>query len=96
MVECLLDSFVTPAGITQLMAGEKMDVDQAGEAPSGVDDDEAPHRQPFSDASMSYASLNKFVVKVKSDDGEQEAQFVLRRRGIGWKLTEIVLPLDSM
>jgi hypothetical protein len=30
---------------------------------------------------------------VTNEDGEQ-VKFVLRRRGIGWKLTDIIIPQD--
>jgi len=88
MVDKMVEAYVTPAGITQLMAGEKPKPAQGGESGGGSG------RKPLSDASMSYESLDKFVVKVKGGTGE-EGKFVLRRRGIGWKLTEIIVPLDK-
>ena len=42
---------------------------------------------------MSYESLNKFVVKVKNEDGG-EVRLVLRRQGIGWRITDIIVPQD--
>jgi Protein of unknown function (DUF2939) len=84
MVDKMVETFVTPVGITQLMAGEKPQPTE-GEKSGGNS-----ARKPLSDASMSYESLNKFVVKVKGDNGE-EGKFVLRRRGISWKLTEIIV-----
>ena len=62
MVDKMVDAFVTPAGITQLMAGEKPQ-------PQALQDEESSSstsRKPFSDASMSYESFNKFVVTVES------------------------------
>jgi hypothetical protein len=50
-------------------------------------------RKPLEDASMFYESLDKFVVKIKGADGG-DGTFVLRRKGIGWKLTEIIIPLE--
>ena len=88
MVDKMVEAYVTPAGITQLMAGEKPKPTREGESGSGSG------RKPLSDASMSYESLDKFVVKVKSDTDE-EGKFILRRRGIGWKLTEIIVPLGK-
>jgi hypothetical protein len=89
MVDKMVDAYVTPVGITQLMAGEKPHPRED----SGGESSNSPDRKPLSDASMSYESLDKFVVKVKGDDGD-EAKFVLRRRGIDWKLTDIVIPLE--
>ena len=89
MVDKMVDAYVTPVGITQLMAGEKP-------RPGAANDDGSADRSdpgPLSDASMSYESLDKFVVKVKGTDGGG-AKFVLRRRGITWKLTDITIPLQ--
>jgi hypothetical protein len=88
MIDKMVDAYVTPAGITQLMAGEKPQP-RAEQGDSGAGKTE---RRPLSDASMSYESFDKFVVKVNVEDGG-ESKFVLRRRGIGWKLTDIVIPL---
>lgn len=88
MVDKMVDTFVTPAGITQLMSGEKPNPTESGESAG------ASAREPFAKASMSYESLSKFVVTVKGDTGD-EGKFVLRRRGIGWKLTEILIPIKS-
>lgn len=88
MVDKMVDAVVTPAGITQLMSGEKPNPTENGESAG------ATAREPFAKASMSYESLSKFVVTVKGDTGD-EGKFVLRRRGIGWKLTEILIPIKS-
>jgi hypothetical protein len=88
MIDKTVDAYMTPAGIIELMQDEKPDPESGGEGSSG-----SSSREPFSNASMSYESLSKFVITVK-DDGE-EVKFVLRRRGIGWKLTEIILPLEK-
>ncbi len=89
MVDKMVDAYVTPAGITQLMAGEKPQL----EAEQGDGGGGTTERELLSDASMSYESLNKFVVKVKDEDGG-EGKFVLRRQGISWKLTDIIIPLE--
>lgn len=89
MVDKMVDAYVTPAGITQLMAGEKPQ--PGAEKDSG--NAGSPERKPLSDASMAYESLDKFVVKVKGNDGG-EGKLVLRRRGLSWKLTDIIIPLE--
>jgi Protein of unknown function (DUF2939) len=86
MVDKMVEAHVTPACITQLMVGEKPKPTEEGESGG------SSARKPLSDASMSFESLNKFVVQVKDDNGK-ESKFVLRRRGISWKLTEIIVPL---
>lgn len=87
MVDKMVDAYVTPAGITQLMAGEKPGTSQVEDGSGRTSS------KPLAIASMSYESLDKFVVLVKGDDGEG-AKFVLRRRGLGWKLTDIIVPLE--
>lgn len=120
LVDKVVDAYVTSAGITQLMAGEKPQPGskpappggKPGEAPSGGpagpggpagagggsggtgaggSGPEGAERKPLADATMSYESLDKFVVRAKGKDGT-EGRFVLRRRGLGWQLTEIILP----
>lgn len=89
MVDRIVDAYVTPAGLAQLMAGEKpeLESDPRYEAP------EKSQREPLANASMSYESFDKFAVRIVNADG-QEAKFVLRRRGFGWKLTAIIAPLE--
>ena len=86
MVDKMVEAYVTPACITQLMAGEKPKPTEEGESGG------SSARKPLSDASMSFETLNKFVVQVKDNNGK-ESTFVLRRRGISWKLTEIIVSL---
>ncbi|WP_116474252.1 DUF2939 domain-containing protein [Zobellella maritima] len=99
MVDGLVDTYMTPAGIEQLMRGETPapgipNRSSVSHQPQG-DAQSAPYppNKPFADARMGYASLNTFVVTMK-DENEEEAKFILRRRGLEWKLTEILLPLD--
>lgn len=83
MVDSMVNSVVTPTVVARLMSGEKTRAGQdLGRASSSG-------RKPLADASMSYETLNKFVVAVKTDEGG-EVKFVLRRRGLNWKLTEII------
>ena len=85
MAEKMVDVYVTPAGITELMSGEKL----SSEPEVGSSDSEPPS-EPFANASMSYESFNKFSVTIKDKKSSGEVKFILRRRGIGWKLTEII------
>lgn len=88
VVDKMVEAYVTPAGITQLMSGEKPKSAEGERAGSSYG------HKPLSDAAMSYESIDKFVVKVKGVTNE-EGKFILRRRGIGWKLTEIIIPLNK-
>jgi hypothetical protein len=89
VIDKAIDVYVTPAGIAQLMAGENLqpDTDREGGRHDSAD------REPLSEASMSYEAISKFSVRVKNEDGE-EVKFVFRRRGIGWKMTDIIIPPD--
>ncbi|MBL1376584.1 DUF2939 domain-containing protein [Zobellella iuensis] len=99
VVDGLVDTYVTPAGIEQLMRGETPapGIPRSEPPPAGNGNDTGKpgpeRRKPFSDAAMGYRSLNHFVVTMTDDSGKQ-AEFILSRRGLGWKLTAIVLPLD--
>ena len=87
LVDKLVDAYVTPAGLIALMSGARIESGRISEL-----DGQADENQPFSNPSLSYESLNKFSVGVVSSEAEEEVKFILRRDGIGWKLTEIVLP----
>ena len=87
VVDKAVDVYVTPSGVTQLMQGHK---------PQPAEDNapaSSQERKPLADATMGYQSLNSFVVKAPNDDAEI-TQFVLSRRGLGGKLTEIIVPMD--
>lgn len=83
LVDQMVDAFVSPAGITRLMAGANLSAEDMDSGSYGKD--------PFADASMGYQSFDKFAVKVKDDAGDESA-FILQRRGIGWKLTDVRMP----
>lgn len=82
LAEKMVDAYVTPAGITRLMAGSSL---------SSKGDTSSYGSNPLADATMSYQTFDKFAVTVKDDDGGNVA-FILRRRGMGWKLTDIIIP----
>jgi hypothetical protein len=83
MVEKVVDTVATPEGITRLMAGGNLEPNNTNSSNNEGD--------PFSVVSKGYTSFDTFTVTVKGDDGK-DAKFILHRRGIGWKLTDIVLP----
>ena len=88
IVDRLVEAYVTPAGISRLMSGESVDASDKDQASNNFGSN------PWSNATMSYESLNKFVVTVNAGT-DNEGRFILRRRGIGWKLTEILIPLKN-
>lgn len=87
LVEKMVDVYVTPSGITELMSGSAPTTTRSGKTVEGGG------TKPFNDAKLSYESLDKFTVKLKSNEN-QEFKFVLRRRGIEWKLTEIIVQIE--
>ena len=88
MADAFLEAYVTPAGITQMMAA-----DQPGT--EGQETGDEPRCRPMSGGSMSYESLNKFVVSSESAVGG-ECKVVLRRQGVSWKVTEIILQIGQL
>jgi hypothetical protein len=86
LLEGTLDALVTPAGLADLAKGRV----------PGDDDPPEPSeaRQPFSSARIDRESLDRFSAWVPAENGG-EIRFVFRRQGLGWKLTEIILPASS-
>jgi hypothetical protein len=89
VVDKMVETYVTPASIAQIMAGKKPNAKQDETASNSTD------KKPLEGASASYESINRFVVTLQSQS-EKETQFILQRRGIGWKVTEIILPIDQL
>lgn len=89
VVDKLVDAYVTPAGVAELMAGGNPKKPQPP-TPAGPENEAGGDaRQPLAQADMGYRSWNRFVVTAHGRGGD--TQFVLGRRGLGWKLTEIIL-----
>lgn len=91
VVDRMVDAYVTPAAIGEMMRGAPADAPAPtrDESPSPPPDAE---QAPLADARMGYRGLSRFVIEVEERQKGETAQFVLRRRGLGWQLTEILLP----
>ena len=91
MVDGIVDSFVTPAGLASLMGGEKPSNKKAGRSDAG-----GQHGKDhlLENARYAYDSVNKFSVWVPTNDGE-EIRFILQRDGLSWKLVRLVLPMSE-
>lgn len=87
MVEGMVDAFVTPASITEMMKGEAPNEARKQSSSEGAEPGDS-----FKDAKLSYKSWDKFTIAVPAEDGKITS-FVLQRRGLGWKLTNIVIPI---
>ena len=81
----LVDNFVTPAGLSKLLSGEKIN---KGETPelSSMDN-------MFNNMSFALKSHNRFHALVEGGNNETVV-LSLKREGLTWKLTNIILPLD--
>ena len=95
LVDKMVDVYVTPAGLTRIMRGESPDgaPGDTTNTTSTASGEDSADSEPFHDASLAFASLSKFTVTVKDKDSDQEIRFILRRSGLSWKMTEILLPL---
>ena len=105
-IDNAVDALVTPAGVARLVSEGYLVVqpgpdeayatdDAAGSAVVGATRGSATgkaRRDPFIGATMSYESFDRFAITVKGADG-RPGRFVLRRAGLGWKLTDIIVPL---
>ncbi|MES2919305.1 MAG: DUF2939 domain-containing protein [Pseudomonadota bacterium] len=77
----VIDAFVTPAGLSQLLKGKAEDADAQPD--------------PFAQADTAFESLSVFRVTLHQADGDRLDLF-LRREGLSWKLYRIDLPLDAL
>ncbi len=84
-VDSVLDSVVTPSGIAR-MADARPPFRGSAERPGGAASDTKLH------VIQSYVSASCFDIVIwPDDDRNATVTFVLRRRGMGWKLTDIRL-----
>jgi len=91
MADDVVDSYITPAGLTKLVSGKKRDRKRN----SGQHPESGGHnRDLFQDARCHYDSLSQFSVRVK-DDKDRDIRFILTRDGLSWKLSNIILPLGK-
>jgi len=87
LVDGMVDSFVTPAGLANLMAGRKPQQSDKKDA----EDSGGTKAKPFQNARYTYDGMGKFSAWVKDEKGE-EVRFVFTRDAFTWKLSNILLP----
>lgn len=75
-----VDAYVTPEGITRLVQGET--------DPSGP----VAQRLERIEATAGYRSLNRFAVVLADPASGDDVELIFERRGLGWKVTEVLLP----
>lgn len=87
-----VDTLVTPMGIAAVLQGRATWKRAIGETVGG--DTYAPPvpAEPLKEAEHHYESLSRFTATVHDENGEPVV-FVITRRGLRWRLTDIRLPL---
>ncbi len=89
----LVDAMVTPAGLGAMMEGRRTWDRATGRPSPGSDEARAqPRERPLHDAKYRFESPSRFTATVRDDDG-RPVVFVMTRRGLRWKLSDIRLPL---
>ena len=78
-------ALVSPSVLASLVEGERSYRAGPGETADVQDD-------LFSAATRSYTHWDRFVVTAPWDT-EESTQFVWRRRGLDWQITNIILPV---
>ncbi len=87
-----VDAMVTPLGIGALLQGRNMWKKSVGETVDGDTYGKPVPADPLKDAEHHYLSLSRFTATVHGQDGKPVV-FVFKRKGLGWKLADIRLPL---
>lgn len=86
IINPLIDTFVSPSGLSMIMKGEKPSLEgkQARNSKSQSD----------ADISMSYDGMNRFIVTItKRNEGEKPLRLIYNREGLfSWRLTAIDIP----
>lgn len=86
IIELLLDAIVTPEGLIAVLNGDPM---------TDVLDQNATQSSSTSantTVSMGYQSLDTFGVTITNTDTQSATTLLLRRDGLSWRLSEILLP----
>jgi len=87
----VVEAMVTPAGLGAMMEGRKV-WDRASGVPMPSRDQPDVRPQPLQGAGYRYESLSRFTATVHDEQG-RPVVFVMTRRGLSWKLSDIRLPL---
>jgi hypothetical protein len=90
LIDNMVDAFITPTSLTNLMEGKKPKQPQGEEGTQEVD---SRKPEPFKGARYTYDSLSKFSAWVKDEKGK-ETRFIFTRKGLSWKLTNIQIPMN--
>lgn len=85
----MVDSFVSPAGLSALLEGDRPNINTSGSNGKG----EISFTEFLKFFDYSFDSIKKFSIWMKS---EKRSKFVLSRQGFSWKLTNVIIPLSEI
>ncbi|MDZ8118261.1 DUF2939 domain-containing protein [Pontiella agarivorans] len=86
LIDTMVDEYVTPSALTEMM---RWKADAGYQVPGRSPD--AEHETVFADARLRYQAWDTFAIILPGDEGDV-LKLILQRRGIGWKLTGMVVP----
>jgi hypothetical protein len=86
----MVDALVTPAGMAKIAGNQLTLAPNAQPTPSAHDNDVF-----LKDAKVAFQSFNTVYVIGPGQEGSDPVKFVLTRQGAKWRLTNILLPLET-
>ena len=95
LVEGFLDAFVNPSGISSLLSGENPLSEKSGSQTKKKEYQQQKLAELWENSRFSYESIDRFSLWVKGENGD-EVRVVLKRDGLKWRITNIVLSEDFM
>lgn len=85
MIGPVVDAYLTPAGLVEIINGDLPGDGKSADTRDG---------SLLKDAKLGYESIDRFAVTTR--DAERPVKFILERRGWEWRVTDVVLPLETM
>jgi len=93
LVDRVVDSFVTPTGIASFSKGIKPKINNPSINQNDNNESKADNASDNIIRTNKYEGTSKFIVSFSNrNDKSKTISLILRRQGITWKLTSIVLP----
>lgn len=92
MVDKVVDSLVSPQGLTLMMQGKDFKDAVQNHNHSGAEQSE---NKPKLEYSTRYLSMNMFEATIKNPNNEKTLKVIMERDGLSWKVKKFVLPLDD-
>lgn len=87
----MVDVLVTPAGMAKIAGWPDISVPLNAQ----MDAQESEKKQFLNDARVAFQSLDTVHVIGPGQEGSGDVKFVLSRQGFKWRLTNILLPLET-